>query len=134
MTARIPLLRPAPDSAAEDILAAAMAEFKAIFTGYRKQAKKGNTLLMMRGARGELNVVFDQSGRTDGFLGYKEGDVGRIGAITGEGGELLGRALWLCYLAGKGVSSEEARGRCVEGLCAMVERPVGTAEGMVEVK
>ncbi|RPA82101.1 hypothetical protein BJ508DRAFT_414353 [Ascobolus immersus RN42] len=132
ITARLALLRPVPDEVQEEGLSQALNEFKAIFTGYRKQAKKGNTLMMIRGSDGGLSVVFDGSGRTDGFLGYKDGDVEFLGRL-GASGEGIGRALALCYLAGKGVSSEEARGRVVEGLCAMVERPVGTAEGMVDV-
>jgi hypothetical protein len=40
--------------------------------------------------------------------------------------ERVSRLVWLNYLAGKTVSSEGARQSIVDGLMAIVERPVGT--------
>jgi hypothetical protein len=44
----------------------------------------------------------------------------------------VSRLLWLLYLGGQNVSSEDARKNIVEGCIHMVERPVGTVEAMVQ--
>jgi hypothetical protein len=95
-------------------------EFKAVFGGgSRKKLPFGQTLLLERGAEGALRVVFeDQQG------GVRE--------VMGEvGDERVARLLWLNYLAGKNVSSEDARKSVVEGCVEWTGRPVGTVATQV---
>ncbi|KAJ5218996.1 uncharacterized protein N7498_001095 [Penicillium cinerascens] len=93
----------------------AMNDFKAVFGGgQRKNVPKGQTLVLLRNAHGALDALFQadptQSPRW----------MGRVAD------ERVSRLVWLNYLAGKTVSSEGARKNIVDGLMAIVERPVGT--------
>ena len=45
--------------------------------------------------------------------------------------ERISRLIWLGYLGGKSVSSEAARKEIIDGIMALVERPVGTAAARV---
>lgn len=95
-------------------------DFKAVFGGgSRKKLPFGQTLLLERAAGGELRVVFeDQAG------GVRE----VMGSV---GDERVARLLWLNYLAGKNVSSEDARKSVVEGCIEWTGRPVGTVATQV---
>ncbi|KAE8376550.1 chalcone-flavanone isomerase-domain-containing protein [Aspergillus bertholletiae] len=93
----------------------ALNDFKSLFGGgQRKNVPKGQTLLLMRGARGELDALFHPDpAQPARFLG-------RVSD------ERISRLVWLNYLAGKDVSSESARQSVVDGVMGIVERPVGT--------
>ena len=94
-------------------------DLKAVFSGSsRKKLPFGQTLLLERAASGELRVVYEDK------AGVRE----VMGAI---GDERVGRLLWLNYLAGKNVSSEDARKNVVEGCVEWSGRPVGTVATQV---
>ncbi|KAF7948523.1 uncharacterized protein EAE97_003934 [Botrytis byssoidea] len=96
----------------------AMGEFKALFN--RGSVPKGQELLLSRDESGKLGVWYE-----DGVNGSQ-----RLGEVRDE---RISRGIWLGYLAGANVSSEEARRNVVEGVMKFVERPVGSVEGMVTV-
>ncbi|KAF7897120.1 hypothetical protein EAF00_005348 [Botryotinia globosa] len=96
----------------------AMGEFKALFN--RGSVPKGRELLLSRDESGKLGVWYE-----DGVSGSQ-----RLGEVRDE---RISRGIWLGYLAGANVSSEEARRSVVEGVMRFVERPVGSVEGMVTV-
>lgn len=90
----------------------AMREFKRIFN--RGKVPKRKEMLMLRDESGRLTLVFDD-GKSSGRQ--------LIGTV---GDERISRALWMNYLGGKKVASEEARKNIVDGVMEFVERPVGT--------
>jgi hypothetical protein len=96
-------------------------EFKAVFGGgSRKKLPFGQVLLLERAAEGGLRVVFE------------EGQEGGFREVMGEvQDERVARLLWLNYLAGKNVSSEDARKSVVEGCVEWTSRPVGTVATQV---
>lgn len=96
-----------------------MQDFKNIFSGGRKSVPKGKTLLLVRGTKGGLEVLFDD-GEGKGLE--------KIGELQDE---RISRQIWLGYLAGKTVSSEGARKSIVEGIMDFVERPIGTVATQV---
>ncbi|KAL4787680.1 chalcone-flavanone isomerase-domain-containing protein [Aspergillus varians] len=99
----------------DDSFGSAMNDFKSLFGGgQRKNVPKGQTLLLLRNAHGELDALF-QPEDTKPFR-----FMGRVPD------ERIGRLVWLNYLAGKTVSSDEARKSVVDGVMGIVERPVGT--------
>jgi len=80
--------------------------------------------LLVRGADGGLSCFYDGSGRNDGRVGGKgDQELQLLGKVNDR---RLSTALWLCYLAGTKVASEPARKSVIEGLMALVERPIGT--------
>ena len=93
----------------------ALNTFKGLFGGgQRKSVPKGQTLLLLRSARGELDALFQpESAKPARWMG-------RVSD------ERISRLVWLNYLAGKNVSSEAARRSVVDGVMGIVERPVGT--------
>ena len=101
----------------------AMAEFKKIFGGAgRKSIAKGKVLMLERTADGTLAAWLERD-KSQGF--------DKLGEVSDE---RISRLLWLGYLAGKTVASEEARKNMVEGVVGYVERPVGTVETQLEMK
>ncbi|MCJ1478337.1 Altered inheritance of mitochondria protein 18 mitochondrial [Lambiella insularis] len=99
---------------------ASMAAFKAMFGGAgRKGVGKGKVLMLERRADGRL-AAWLEGEKDEGFLKMGEVDDERIS-----------RLVWLGYLAGKNVSSENARKSIVNGIMDFVERPVGTVETQV---
>jgi len=99
----------------------AMQDFKGIFSGGgRKSVPKAKTLLLTRETSGALQVWYDD---TDG----KKAPV-RIGGVRDE---RIGRQLLMGYLAGKTVSSEDARRAVVDSVMEYVERPIGTVSAQV---
>ncbi|KAL4874455.1 chalcone-flavanone isomerase-domain-containing protein [Aspergillus karnatakaensis] len=95
----------------------AMNDFKSLFGGgQRKSVPKGQTLLLVRTAQGELDALFQPD--ANGTKPFRF--LGRVAD------ERISRLVWLNYLAGKNVSSEEARKSVVDGVMGIVERPVGT--------
>ncbi|KAM3070454.1 hypothetical protein ACMFMG_010277 [Clarireedia jacksonii] len=105
----------------DEAFARAVGEFKGVFE--RGSVPKGRELVLMRDGKGELGVWVEDA---------KSGKGGRrmLGRVEDE---RVGRSIWLGYLAGKTVSSEEARKNVVEGVMEFVERPVGTVAAQVHV-
>lgn len=98
----------------------AMKDFKALFN--RGSVPKKQEMLLCRGQTGELAVTYGGEGEG----GKMKRDV--MGTIKDE---RLSRLLWLNYLAGNKVASDEARTNIIEGVMEFVERPVGTVATQV---
>lgn len=99
----------------DEAFGTSMNDFKAVFgSGKGKSVPKGQTLVLMRDQRGALDALF-QAGADQ--------PVTLMGRVEDE---RISRLVWLNYLAGKTVSSEGARSSIVDGLMAIVERPLGT--------
>lgn len=96
---------------------AAMQEFKRIFA--RGKVPKQKELLMLRDAQGRLTMVFDDGKSTGRQL---------LGSVDDE---RISRALWMNYLGGAKVASEEAKKSIVNGVMEFVERPIGTVATQV---
>ncbi|KAJ5625626.1 hypothetical protein N7510_001935 [Penicillium lagena] len=93
----------------------AMNDFKAVFGGsQRKNVPKCQTLVLLRGANGALDALFQPDPAQPSRW------LGRVAD------ERISRLVWLNYLSGKTVSSDGARKSIVDGLMTIVERPVGT--------
>ncbi len=103
----------------DEAFGAAMKDFKALFN--RGSVPKKQEMLLCRGQSGELAVTY---GGLDGGKVRRE----VMGTIKDE---RLSRLLWLNYLAGSKVASEEARTNIIEGVMEFVERPVGTVATQV---
>ncbi|KAK2923816.1 Chalcone isomerase [Fusarium oxysporum f. sp. vasinfectum] len=97
----------------------AMRHFKILFQ--RGLVAKKNELLLVRDAAGKLTITY-----TDGTR--KESVKSTLGTVEDE---RLSRLLWLNYLSGKKVASEEARKNIINGVMEFVERPVGTVATQV---
>lgn len=97
----------------------AMKDFKALFN--RGSVPKKQELLLCRDQKGALSVMFN-SGRG------KDPKREVMGTVEDE---RLSRLLWLNYLAGSKVASEEARDSIIDGIMEFVERPVGTVAAQV---
>ena len=96
-----------------------MNDLKAIFGGgARKKLPYGETLLLARDAKGGFAAMYED----------KDGGRMHMGEL---GDERVSRLLWLNYLAGKSVSSEELRRSVVDGCVELVSRPVGTVATQV---
>ncbi|KAL3463839.1 chalcone-flavanone isomerase-domain-containing protein [Aspergillus heterothallicus] len=104
-----------PGEFGDESFGSAMSDFKKLFGGgQRKNVPKGQTLLLLRNERGELDALFG----ADPAKPWRF--MGRVSD------ERVSRLVWLNYLAGKNVSSEDARKSVVDGVMGVVERPVGT--------
>ncbi|KAL3471570.1 chalcone-flavanone isomerase-domain-containing protein [Aspergillus californicus] len=104
-----------PEEFQDEAFGNAVAEFKTLISGGQgKNILKGQSLLLVRTTRGELDALF-QTSATESFR-----FMGRVSD------ERISRLVWLNYLAGKNVSSEPARRSVVDGVMGIVERPVGT--------
>ncbi|KAJ4304854.1 Altered inheritance of mitochondria protein 18 mitochondrial [Kalmusia sp. IMI 367209] len=103
----------------------AMKDFKGLFQG-RGKAPKGSVLILTRDRDGALGALYQPTVKTN--KGEKMGETTRLGTVKDE---RVSRLVWLLYLAGQNVSSEDARKSIVDGCIGLVERPVGTVEGMV---
>ncbi|KAK7731519.1 hypothetical protein SLS53_008758 [Cytospora paraplurivora] len=95
----------------------AMREFKKIFN--RGKVPKRQEMLMLRDKKGKLTLVYDEGNSAGRQL---------IGTVDDE---RISRALWMNYLGGKKVASEEARKNIVNGVMEFVERPIGTVATQV---
>lgn len=105
----------------------AMKEFKNIFQGKGK-APKGSVIILTRNKKGTLGAMYQpvvQAKET----GEKMGSTTWLGKVDDK---RVSRLVWLLYLGGQNVSSEPARQNIVDGCISIVERPVGTVEGMVQ--
>ncbi|KAL8828787.1 MAG: hypothetical protein Q9170_006443 [Blastenia crenularia] len=110
-------------------------DFKGIFGGGRKGLGKGKVLLLNRGPGGELGVWAEDEVPEQA---EKKGERGEMKYLGGLQDERISRLVWLGYLGGGNVASEEARKSVVEGVMEIVERPIGTIDTqvveLVEVK
>lgn len=120
ITARAQQKKPAPGSEQpgefqDQEFGTSMNDFKAVFGGgQRKNVPKGQTLVLMRGAQGALDALFQPEASKP---------IQWMGRVSDE---RISRLVWLNYLAGKTVASDGARRNIVDGLMTVVERPVGT--------
>jgi hypothetical protein len=101
----------------DESFAIAMKSFNALLGGKGK-APKGSSVILTRDSSGKLGVIYEEKAKNPE----------RFGKLSDE---RIGRLIWLNYLGGKNVSSEDARKRIVEGIVELVERPVGTVATMV---
>ncbi|KAF2647723.1 hypothetical protein K491DRAFT_291321 [Lophiostoma macrostomum CBS 122681] len=104
----------------------AMKNFKQLFQG-RGKAPKGSVILLTRDKSGVLGAMYQPIINTN--KGEKMGEMTPLGEVRDE---RVSRLVWLMYLGGSNVSSEDARKNIVDGCVGIVERPVGTVEGMVQ--
>lgn len=103
----------------DEAFGTAMKTFKQMFQ--RGQVLKKKELLLVRDAAGTLTLTYNSGD----FKTPKKSVMGSLGD------ERLSRLLWLNYLAGKKVASEEARRNIINGVMEFVERPVGTVATQV---
>jgi hypothetical protein len=101
----------------DDSFGRSVKEFSALFGGKGK-APKGSVVLLTRDGSGKLDMMHQSSDEQITHLGSVED-------------ERISRLIWLGYLGGKSVSSEAARKEIIDGIMALVERPVGTAAAKV---
>ena len=108
---------------------ASVADFKGMFGG-RGSVAKGKVLLLGRGSDGALNTWLEEESEELGIQGsnLRRGNMILLGGLKDE---RLSRLVWLGYLAGENVASDEARQNVVEGVMEIVERPIGTVETQV---
>ncbi|KAG6028962.1 hypothetical protein E4U41_000529 [Claviceps citrina] len=104
----------------DEAFGAAMKDFKAFFN--RGQVPKKKELLLIRDMQGELAVMYGEGDLKD------KAPKSLMGTISDE---RLSRLLWLNYLAGNKVASENARENIIEGIMEFVERPAGTVASQV---
>lgn len=124
---KISLPKPVEESEfADESFGLAMKDFKALFAG-RGKAPKGSVITLTRDKDGVFAATYQPLKATK--TGEKPGQVVPMGEVRDE---RVGRLVWQMYLAGKNVSSEDARKNIVEGIIGLVERPVGTVEGMIQ--
>lgn len=114
---------PPPAEFDDESMGLAMRSFKSLFSGKGK-APKASIILLERTPQGSLEAWFQRSAAA----GSKKGGLEKIGSVEDE---RVSRLIWMGYLGGKNVSSEEARKDVVKGIMGFVERPAGTVEGMV---
>ncbi|KAJ9220920.1 hypothetical protein DTO207G8_8508 [Paecilomyces variotii] len=104
-----------PSEFSDESFGNSMADFKALFGGgQRKNVPKGQILFLLRDERGALDALFQPDPAQP---------IRWLGRVADE---RVSRLVWENYLAGKNVSSESARQSVVDGVTAIVERPVGT--------
>ncbi|GIZ39447.1 hypothetical protein CKM354_000282900 [Cercospora kikuchii] len=97
-------------------------DFKNIFTGGK--APKGSVMILSRNNNGSLDVWFQEKPGAQG----KEKEVQHLGKVDDE---RIGKLIWLGYLGGEKVSSEQTRKGVAEGCVAFASRPIGSVEAMV---
>ena len=107
----------------------AVDEFKGMLGG-RGSVGKGKVILLGRGTNGALRawVEEDAEGAESKASTRKGERMTLLGTIKDE---RISRLVWMGYLAGQHIASEDARRSVVDGVIEMVERPVGTIETQV---
>lgn len=110
----------------------AVGEFKGIFGG-RGSVGKGKVLLLGRGREGGLRAWVEEETTSAGETGSSAPNSrsGKMNLLGGLKDERISRLVWMGYLAGENIASEEARQSVVEGVMEIVERPFGTVETQV---
>lgn len=102
--------------------------------GGASQVGTGRVLLLGRGGEGGLTVWAEKGGRVAVPAGNEKSGEGQGGQMLYLGGvrdERIARWVWMGYLAGAKVATEEARVSVVDGVLDLVERPIGTVETQV---
>ncbi|KAI9684208.1 MAG: hypothetical protein M1829_003478 [Trizodia sp. TS-e1964] len=109
-----------------EALGNAVAAFKALFSA-RGALRKRSVLLLERGVEGELGVWCEEGKGgpkvAGGTVEEERQQLVKLGAVLDE---RVSRLVWLGYLQGKNVASEELRKSVVEGLAELAQRPVGS--------
>ncbi|KAL8743466.1 MAG: hypothetical protein Q9190_004182 [Brigantiaea leucoxantha] len=111
-----------------------VAAFKGIFGGGRKGVAKGKVLVMNK-SEGQLRVWVEdeelapkEEENTEKKKKQKQRTMRYLGGLEDE---RISRLVWLGYLAGGNVASEDARKSVVDGVMEVVGRPIGTVETRV---
>lgn len=103
--------------------------FKGMLGG-RGSVGKGKVLLLGRGPNGALRAwVEEDAGRADSKTLTQKGE--RMTLLGTVKDERISRLVWMGYLAGQNIASEDARRSVVDGVIEIVERPLGTVETQV---
>lgn len=107
----------------------AVDQFKGMLGG-RGSVGKGKVLLLGRGGDRALRAwVEGNAGEADSNTLTREGGpMTLLGTIKDE---RISRLVWMGYLAGQNIASEDARRSVVDGVIEIVERPLGTIETQV---
>lgn len=122
----IALPKPVEESEFQDeAFGLAMKEFRNLFQGKGK-APKGSVIVLTRNKKGTLGALYQPIVKAD-----KQENMGKATWLGQVQDERVGRLVWMLYLGGQNVSSEDARKSIVDGCIDIVERPVGTLETMV---
>ena len=115
-----------------DDFKAAVGDFKSMLGG-RGSVAKGKVLLLAREADGALRAWVEEeassSAGADPGTPIRKGD--KLTLLGGLKDERISRLVWMGYLAGDKIASEEARESVVRGIMEIVERPIGTVETQV---
>ena len=115
-----------------DDFKAAVGDFKSMLGG-RGSVAKGKVLLLGRGADGALRAWVEEeaapSAGADPAIPSRQGE--KMTLLGGLKDERISRLVWMGYLAGDHIASEEARESVVRGIMEIVERPIGTVETQV---
>jgi len=108
---------------------AAVADFKGMLGG-RGSVGKGKVLLLGRGGDGALRAwVEEDQSLPDGVEARQPApNQAKMSLLGGLKDERVSRLVWMGYLAGDNVASDEARQSVVDGVMDIVERPIGTVE------
>lgn len=110
---------------------AAVGQFKELLGG-RGSVGKGKVLLLGRGGDGALRAWVEEEADVGGIetkpQPLKRERMSLLGTLKDE---RISRLVWMGYLAGENVASEEARQSVVNGVMEIVERPFGTVETQV---
>ena len=111
---------------------AAVGDFKAMFGG-RGSVGKGKVLLLGRGADGALRAWVEEEHNLPGAAEGQDSTPkqGKMSLLGGLKDERVSRLIWMGYLAGQNVASDEAREHVVDGVMDIIERPIGTVETQV---
>ena len=107
----------------------AVDQFKGMLGG-RGSVGKGKVVLLGRGTNGGLRSwVEEDVGEADSKASTRKG--GQMTLLGTIQDERISRLVWMGYLAGKNIASEDARRSVVDGVIEIVERPLGTIETQV---
>lgn len=110
----------------------ALSEFKSMLGG-RGSVGQGKVLLLGRGADGGLRIWVEEEPTSAGQSQPRAPLVKaeKLSLLGGLDDERISRLVWMGYLAGNNIASEEARQSIAEGIIEVVERPFGTVETQV---
>lgn len=103
----------------DEAFGTAMKTFKHMFQ--RGLVPRSKELLLVRNDVGKLSIIYDGGDK-------HKPQKSLLGTVDDE---RLSRLLWLNYLGGKKVASEETRQSIINGIMEFVERPIGTVATQV---
>ena len=107
----------------------AVDQFKGMLGG-RGSVGNGKVLLLGRGANGALRAwVEDDAEEADSKTSTLMGEKMTLLGVVKD--ERISRLVWMGYLAGQHIASEDARRSVVKGVMEIVERPLGSIETQV---